>query len=159
LPAIVTEPVLELIPVLGAAVIVTVPFPVPLEPAVTVSQPVLLLTAVQPQPPGAVTVTFVLSPPIANAFEVDEIVSLQVMPAWVALKFVPAIVRVPERPAVLVLAAAASVTLPLPEPDPPVTVIHERLFVVDHVHPVGAVTVTFVLSPPDAKAFEVAEIV
>jgi hypothetical protein len=80
LPAMVTEPVRELTPVLGAAVMVTVPLPVPLEPAVTVSHPALLLTAVQAQPPGAVTFTSVLSPPIANAFEFDEIVSLQVMP-------------------------------------------------------------------------------
>jgi hypothetical protein len=81
------------------------------------------------------------------------------MPACVAVKLVPAIVRVPERPDVLVLAAAARVTLPLPEPEPPDTLIHGRLFVVDHVHPAGAVTVTLVLSPPAANAFAVEEIV
>jgi len=157
LPAIVTEPVLGFVPELGVAVMVTVPFPVPPEP-VTVSHP-LLLAAVQLQPPGAVTVTTVLSPLTANAFELGEIVSLQLMPACVALNVLPAIVSVPERPAVPVLAAAASVTVPLPDPDPPVTVIQDRLFVVDHVHPVGAVTVTFVLSPPVANAFEASEMV
>jgi hypothetical protein len=81
------------------------------------------------------------------------------MPAWLALKLLPAIVSVPERLAVPVLAEAASVTVPLPDPDPPVTVIHGRLFVVDHVQPAGAVTVTLVLSPPVAKAFDVGEIV
>ena len=81
------------------------------------------------------------------------------MPVCVALKLLPAIVRVPERSDVPALAAAASVTVPLPEPDPPVTVIHGRLFVVDHAHPAGAVTVTLVLSPPVAKAFEAGEIV
>ena len=75
------------------------------------------------------------------------------------MKVWPAIVRVPEREEVLVFAAALSVTLPVPEPDPPPTVIQERLFVVDHEHPVGAVTVTVVLSPAVAKAFDVCEIV
>ena len=57
------------------------------------------------------------------------------------------------------MAAAVSVTLPLPEPDPPETVIQDGMFVVDHEHPVGAVTVTVVLSPPVAKASDVCEIV
>jgi hypothetical protein len=84
---------------------------------------------------------------------------VQLTPAWVALKLLPAIVRDPERPDVPVLAAAASVTVPPPEFDPPVTVIQGRLFVVDHAHPAGAVTVTLVLSPPVAKAFDAGEIV
>jgi len=158
LPAIVTEPVRDDVPVLAVADTVTVPFPMPLEPAVTDSHE-LLLTAVQLQAPGAVTVMSVLSPAIANAFELGEIVSLQVTPACVALKLLPAIVRVPERPEVPVLADAASVTLPLPEPDPPVTVIHGRVLVVDHAQPVGDVTATLVLSPAVAKAFDVGEIV
>ena len=42
---------------LGFAVVLnpTVPLPFPLAPLVTVSQPVLLLTAVHPQPAAAVT--------------------------------------------------------------------------------------------------------
>ena len=71
LPAMVTEPEREADPVLAVAATVTVPGPEPLAPAVTVSQE-LLLVAFQPQAPGAVTEMSVLSPAVANAFEVGE---------------------------------------------------------------------------------------
>ena len=54
-PAIVNVPLRCDAPVLAAALKATVPFPLPLAPLVTVSQPVSLLIAVQVQPPGAVT--------------------------------------------------------------------------------------------------------
>jgi hypothetical protein len=83
---------------------------------------------------------------------------VQLTPACVALKLLPAIVRVAERPDVPVLAAAVRLTLPLPELDPPDTVIQDGTFVVDHAQPLGAVTLTVVLSPAVAKAFPVDEI-
>ncbi len=151
LPAIVTEPDREAVLVLAAAATVTEPF----AGAVTVSHE-LLLVAVQVQPAGAVTVTGVLSPAVANAHDAGEIVSLHVSPACVALKVWPAIVTEPDRDAVLVLAAAATVTEPFAGA---VTVSHELLLVAVQVQPVGAVTVTGVLSPPVANAHDAGEIV
>ena len=52
----------DAVPVLAAAVNVTVPLPEPFAPAVTVIH-ALLLVAVQLQPAGAVTVTVVLRRP------------------------------------------------------------------------------------------------
>ena len=83
---------------------------------------------------------------------------MQETPACVALKLLPAIVSVAERPDVPVLAAAVSVTVSVPELEPPDTVIHDGTLVVDQPHPAGEVTVTLVLSPPVAKAFDVGEI-
>jgi hypothetical protein len=54
-PATVSVPTRWLVEVFAVAVKATVPLPDPLPPLVTVSQPVLWLTAVQAQPPGAVT--------------------------------------------------------------------------------------------------------
>jgi hypothetical protein len=159
LPAIVTDPLREAVPVLAAAATVTVPLLEPLAPAVTVSHE-LLLVAVQPHPDGAVTATLVLSPAVAYAFDVGEIVSLHVSAAWVALNVLPAMVTEPVREAVPVFAVAATVTVPLPVPlAPAVTVIHELLLVAVQLQPPGAVTATLVLSPAVANAFDVGEIV
>jgi hypothetical protein len=54
-PATVKVPTRWLVEVFAVAVKVTVPLPDPLAPPLTVSQAVLWLTAVQAQPPGAVT--------------------------------------------------------------------------------------------------------
>ena len=56
-PAIVMVPLWVPVVVLAAALKATVPLPVPLAPDVTVSQDVLLLTAVQAHVAPAVTVT------------------------------------------------------------------------------------------------------
>ena len=106
LPAMVTEPEREADPVLAVAATVTVPGPEPLAPAVTLSQE-LLVVAFQPQPAGAVTEMSVLSPAVANAFDVGEIVSLQEMPACVTVTLTPAIVSVPVLVAVDVFASTA----------------------------------------------------
>jgi hypothetical protein len=158
LPAIVIVPLRGVMPGLAAAFNVTLPLPDPLEPAVIVIHEALLV-APQLHPAGAVTATVLDSPAGAKAFEPGAIVSVQLMPACVALKVCPAIVIVADREEVLVFAAALSVTVPLPEPEPPLTVIQDGLFVVDHVHPVGAVTVTLALPPSVANAFEFDEIV
>ena len=60
----------------------------------------------------------------------------------------PAIVIVPVRAAVPVLAATLKPTVPLPDPLAPlVTVIHVAFETADHVHPADTVTATDPLSP------------
>jgi hypothetical protein len=157
LPAIVIVPLRGVLPGFAAAFNVTLPLPDPLEPAMTVIHEAWLV-APQVHPASAVTATVLDSPSGAKSFEPGAIVSVQLTPAWLALKVWPAIVIVPEREEELVLAAAVRVTLPLPELDPPDTVIQVGTFVVDHAQPFGAVTLTVVLSPAVAKAFPVDEI-
>jgi len=65
LPAIVTVPVRDVVPVYVAALRVTVSVPEPLAPPVTVIHPALLVD-VQVQPIGAVTVTVPLPPAAEN---------------------------------------------------------------------------------------------
>ena len=68
-------------------------------------------------------------------------------PAWVTEKVWPAIVTVPVRALVEVLAATLTCTVPLPLPDvPEVTVIHEALLVA--VHAQAVVPVTVIELPP-----------
>lgn len=63
----------------------------------------------------------------------------------------PAIVAVPERWALPVLAATVMLTLPLPAPlEPALTVSHEALLVAVQVQELAAVTVAVVTSPPAA---------
>ena len=78
----------------------TVPFPVPDAPEVTVSQLVLLLTAVQAQPLPAVTLTLLVPPPAAGEALVGEMLYVHVpapAPAWVMVNGRPAMVSVPVR--------------------------------------------------------------
>ena len=73
-----------------------------LPPAVTVSQLVALLTAVQLQPAPAVTVTVLLGAADDVRFEeVGVIVNVHGAAAWVTVKVCPAIVMVPVRDEVL----------------------------------------------------------
>ncbi len=69
--------------------------------------------------------------------------------AWVTVTVCPAIVTVPERDAVPVLAAMVSVTLPLPEPLAGPTAIQPAPDVAVHAQPVPAVTAT--LAVPAAE--------
>jgi hypothetical protein len=105
LPAIVTVPVRGDTDVFAAELKLTEPLPAPDAPAVTVSQ-LSLLTAVQAQPAGAVTVTVPVPPFDTTLCDVGEIVSVQVMPAWLTVKVLPAIVSVPVRDEIDVFAAA-----------------------------------------------------
>ena len=95
---------------------VTEPLPVPLPPLVTVSQDVLLLTPVHAHPAGAVTPVEPVPPLAGTEPLVAESVNVQVMPGCVTLKLCPAIVSVPVRELVLLLAAALNATVPLPLP-------------------------------------------
>ena len=63
------------------------------------------------------------------------------MPGCVTLKLWPAIVKVPVRELVLLLAVALNATVPLPLPlAPPVTVNQDLLLTPVHAHPAGDVT-------------------
>ena len=64
-----------------------------------------LLIAVQLQPLKVVTLTVLLPPSDVNKPLVGEIVKVQDMPSWFTVKVWPAIVNVPVRELVLVLAA------------------------------------------------------
>jgi hypothetical protein len=122
---------------------VTTPLPLPDAPPVTVSHDVSLLTAVQAQPLGAVTLV-VFEPPaavIARLVGVSEYV--QLIAAWVIVKVCPAIVTVPLRWLLVPFGATLYGTVPLPVPEvAPVSVIHDALLDADQVQPVPAVTET-----------------
>jgi hypothetical protein len=117
--------------------------PLPDAPAVTVSQ-VLLLTAVQLQPAPAVTVTVpVVAAADVRFDDVGEMVNVHGAPACVSVNVWPAMVRVPVRDVVLVLAATLYPTVPLALPlAPEVIVIQLALLTAVHVHPVPALTAT-----------------
>ena len=79
--------------------------PLPDAPAVTVSQLVALLTAVQLQPVPAVTVTVPVVAEDVGFVDVGEMVNVHGTPACVTVKVWPPIVIVPVRDTVVVLAA------------------------------------------------------
>ncbi len=105
LPAIVSVPVRGDTDVFAAELKLTDPLPDPDAPDITVSQ-LLLLRAVQAQPPGADTATVPVPPFDTTLCDVGEIVSVQVTPAWLTVNVLPAIDSVPVRDEIDVLAAA-----------------------------------------------------
>ena len=85
-----------------------------------------------------------LDAPPADVADADPGVSAKEheRPAWVTVKVLPAIVTVPVRALVEVLATTTTCAVPLPLPDvPEASVIHEALLVAVHAQPVVAVTV------------------
>jgi hypothetical protein len=84
---------------------VTVPFPLPDPPPVTVIHDVALLAAVHAQPVCVVTAIDPVDALEPTDVPVGEIVKLHGTPDWVIVKVWPATVTVPEREAVLVFAA------------------------------------------------------
>jgi hypothetical protein len=144
--------------VFAAALKVTVPLPVPLDPPVTVTQ-LAPLVAVHAQPVIVVTATLPVPPAAATACVDGEMLNVQLAPDCVTVKVLPAIVSVPVRGVVAVVAAAAKVTLPLPEPEAPaVTDNHDTLLAALHAQPDPAVTATLPLPPDEATDCEVVEI-
>jgi len=127
--------------------------PLPLAPAVIVTQPTLL-AAVQLHPLPAVTPTLPLPPPAAYDALVGEIEYVQEeVPACVTVTVWPATVIVPVRELVLVLAATVYLTVPLP-----LTLrvgllmtIHEADEDADHLHFLTAVTVMVPVPPAAVK--------
>jgi hypothetical protein len=83
--------------VFAAAENETVPGPVPLDPAVTVTHEGALLTAVHEHPAGAVTVVDPVPPDAGTDASVGDSDVVQVMPDWVTVNVDPAIVSVPTR--------------------------------------------------------------
>jgi hypothetical protein len=144
--------------VLAAAVNVTVPLPVPLDPAVTVTQ-LAPLAAVHAQPEIVVTATLPVPPFAPTAWVDGEMLNEQLAPDCVTVKVLPAIVSVPLRDDVVVAAATAKLTVPSPDPEPPpVTESHDALLAALHAHPEPAVTATLPLPPAAAKDCEVVPI-
>ena len=89
---------------LAATVYVTVPFPLPLLPPVTVIQ-LSLLVAVQLQPLPAVTLTLAPPPAAATVWLVGDTAKLHAALLCVTVTVCPATVSVPLREVVAVLAA------------------------------------------------------
>ena len=133
--------------------------PLPVAPVLTVIH-VALLVAVQAQPAGTVTVTVPVPAAAVTMAEVDEIAGVHDMALCVTVNVDPAIVSVPTRLVVVVLAAMLKVTVPDAEPDAPaLTVIHATLLTAVHWQPVPAVTVLLPEPPAAPTDCDVGEIV
>jgi hypothetical protein len=141
-PAIVSVPVRTELVVLGATVKLAEPLPEPDAPAVTVIQ-VTLLTAVQAQPVVVVTVVDALPPAAGTDWLEGEIANEHGAAAWVTVNVWLAIVIVPVRGLVAVLAAALKLAEPPPVPVAPlVSVSHPgSLLTPSHGQPACVVTV------------------
>ena len=148
-PAIVNVPVRTVVPVFGATVKATLPEADPDAPEMMVIHSALLL-AVHAQFRPAVTVLIPVPPPPPNVWLVGDTLYEQLAPACVTVNVAPAMVSVPLRPIVEVLAATLNPTLPDPDPLAPlVTVIHGALLVALHAQPPNVDT-RLVPVPPDA---------
>jgi hypothetical protein len=76
--------------------------------------------------------------------------------AWLTVKVCPAIVAVPERMVVPVLAATDRATVPLPLPLAPLVIVsHDALLVVAQAQPRRLVTATLVDSPAATALIDV----
>src|SRR4051794_30645245 len=137
--------------VFAAAVKLTVPLPVPLAPAVIVTQPALLAD-VHEQPAVVVTATLPEPPAAAKFCDAGERLNAQLAAASVTVKVWPATVNVADRAAVVVFAAAVNVTVPPPVPVAPVAMTtHPALLDAVHAQPALVVTVTVPDPPAAAK--------
>ena len=149
-PAIVRAPFLELVLVFAAALKLTDPLPVPVLPAVIVSQ-FAPLTAAHVQPVPAVTFVLPVPPVAPTAWDVGDKVNAQV-PACETDSTWPPIVTVAVRELLNVFADALKPTEPFPLPDAPDVMVSQlALLVAVQVQPVPAVTLTL-LDPPAAAA-------
>ena len=157
----VNVPVRGEVAVLAAIANATVPFPLPLAPEVIVSQE-SLLAAVHVHPAAVVTLALLKLAAAAGLSEVGETVNVQGTgaAAWVTVTVCPAMVNVPVRGDVAVLAAMANTTVPFPLPlAPEVMVSQESLLVAVHVQPVVVVTVALLELAPAAGLSDVGETV
>jgi hypothetical protein len=137
----------------------TVPLPVPVAPDVTTTHETGLV-AVQPHPLPPVTVTLVDSPAAATLLLTGLIVYMHgaVAPLWVTVNVCPAMLRVPLRPLVLVLAETEKLTLPGPVTEAgDVTVIHVSFARAVHTHVAPALTGTEVVAAAALSALDVDE--
>ena len=129
----------------------TVPLPLPAAPLVTVSQLVLLLTAVHEHPVGAVTLVVAMPAEARMVRLVGVRVKEHPAGACDTVNVCPAIVSVPVRDVEFGFAAALNATEPLPVPLAPlVTVSHDVLLLTPvHAQPAGAVTLVEPAPPPE----------
>src|SRR5262245_48577260 len=103
--------------------------------------------------PVVVAIDNVLDVPAAATDRLDGVTVKAQLPAWVTVKFFPAMVTVAVRDDVPGLADTVRVTDPLLDPDAPeVTTAHETGLDAVQLHPVPAVTLTLIVSPA-ATAF------
>jgi hypothetical protein len=151
-PAIVAVPVRGSVAVLAVALRFTVPLPVPVAPLVTVSQLVLLLTAVHEQPVGAVTLVEIVPAPATMFRLVGVSVKVHPAAACVTVNVCPPIVNVPLRELALVFAVALNATVPVPLPFAPLVTVSQDVLLLTpvHAHPAAAVTVVDPVPPAAA---------
>ena len=136
----------------AAIVIVTVPLPEPGLPPLTTIQ-VDVLEADHAHPVTAVTPTVAVSP-LAAAVCVEGLIAYEQpdVPCCVTLKIWPAMVALPVRAVVPVLAAMLMNTVPLPEPLAPLVIVIQAALLAElHTQPLAAATVTLVLCPPAVR--------
>lgn len=148
-PAIVSVPLRLVVDVFAATEKPALPAPEPVAPLVTVIQ-VALLVVLHVQPEAAVTEVPPEPPAAPKDWLVDEMLYEQLAFACVTVNVAPAIVSVPLRLVMAVLAATVKLVLPGPDPEAPlVTVIHDALLLAVHAQPAPAVT-ALELVPPAA---------
>src|SRR5258706_527691 len=136
---------------------VAVPLPLPLAPPVICIHPTLL-TAVQLQPVGAVTLTLPDPPLGPKEPDVADSEDVQETPDSVTVNVCPAIVSVPVSPLALLLELTENETVPLPVPDAPdVTDTKPELLTAVQPQPDGAVTFTLPVPPPEPNEADAAD--
>ena len=141
-PAIVIVPVRLAVVGFAVTLYATWPLPLPLPPPLTVIHAAPLV-AVHAQPEPDVTPTVAEPAPDPSVAPTDESVKVQEAASCVTVKVRPAIVTVPVRGLVLVLAAIEYPTVPVPLPEPPeVMVIQDALLLAVHAQPAAEVTAT-----------------
>ena len=157
-PAIVTVPVRFAPELFVATMKEAVPLPFP-GPALITATHATLLTVVHAHVDPVVTVLLPEPPAEVNDRVVGEMDMVHPVGALcVTANVVPAIVRLPVRLVVPVLAATLNPTVPEPEPDAPlVRVIQEVLLLADQAHPDAAVTVLLPVPPSSANVAVVGE--
>jgi len=147
-PAIVAVAVRAVVLVLGAIASVAAPLPVALAGTTLIQTAPGEVVHVQPALVDTFTVEVALGLPTDTL--VGATVNVQAPAAWVTLTALPAMVTVPVRGEVLVLAAIVNVALPLPEPLVGAAVIQDAPEEVVHAQPEAVVTDTVTVPPAAA---------
>jgi hypothetical protein len=137
----------EFVDVLAATEKITVPFPEPLLPEVTLIH-VATLVAVQAHPLAAVTLTLPTPPAFEKFMLSGDAVTLQAIPACATVNVWPSIPNVPVRESEDEFADTEYVTVPLPAPLVAlVIVIQLALLATAHLQPFAELTVTLPAPP------------
>ena len=151
-----TVPVRSAVELLAATLTVTVSFPVPVAPAVTVSHEVEV-DAVHVQPFEAVTPTVLVSPGVSTV-RLAGLMAYVHPAADCAMYRLPAIVSVPLRPWVAVLAVAAKRTAAVPVAGIVDVIVSQLAFdVAVHPHVAPALTVIELVDAADPSDADTAD--